>query len=429
MKLAWQAFQIFLTVGLCILILTSSTLPPVESALQARGYTRTIEFDYVSWTVDALLLKIGQASLSTPRYLTTAEQSQTVKNYIKLVQQIDEADYQVELVYADPKITDKNSALKPWQDKLSALRDQRNVLGPVAEEIIQNQVSDVLVRLGLGIGGQPVPPVLFHTTPLPYALIISPRNVIRQDDDISLDPSLTLDQMVLLENQVEKSLHVSALVTPIGGIGIYPTMVMSTSDLPWLGEVVSHEWTHNYLTLRPLGLNYYTSEQLRTMNETTANIVGHEVSQELLRLYYPEYLPKPAPTPAPTPQGQPTPAPTPPEPPQFNFNKVMHLTRVTTDQMLKEGKVDEAEAYMETQRKIFWDNGYLIRKLNQAYFAFNGAYADNPGGGAAGADPVGPAVQQLRQQSKSLADFLHRISQISTFAQLQHLIEIDQSTS
>ena len=418
MRLASQVFQNSLVFLLTLILLVSSNVSAFNSADQVRRFTRPIEFDYVSWTVDALLLKLGQASLSVPHYLTEDEQHTVVINYLKLVQDIDNTQHQVELIYADPKITDKETELKPWQDKLAKQNDQRNLLGPTAEEIFQKQVSTILDEFGLGTIGQPVPPVLFHTTPLPYALIISPRNVIRQDENISLDPNLTLDQMVALEKQVESALNVSALVTPIGGIGIYPTMVMSTSDLPWLGEVVSHEWTHNYLFLRPLGLSYFANGQLRTMNETTANIVGGEVSKEMIRRYYPEYAPKPQPSPTPVQPGQSTPTPT-PEPQGFNFNKEMRLTRVTVDQMLKDGKIDEAEAYMETRRLVFWVNGYLIRRLNQAYFAFNGAYADSPGGGAAGTDPVGPAVVELRSRSKSLASFLKQISQMTTFEQLQ----------
>lgn len=418
MRLASQVFQNSLVLLLMLILLVGSNVSPINPSDQVRQYTRVLEFDYVSWTVDALLLKLGQASLSVPHYLTDDEQHAVVKNYLQLVQDIDQAEHEVELIYADPKIIDKDPQLKPWQDQLTELRSRRSLLGPTAEEIFQKQVSVILDEFGLGAAGQPLPPVLFHTTPLPYALIISPRNVIRQDDNISLDPNLTLDQMVALEKQVESALNVSALVSPIGGIGIYPTMVMSTTNLPWLGEVVSHEWTHNYLFLRPLGLNYFMSGQLRTMNETTANIVGKEVSQELVRRFYPEYLPKPQPTPSPTPQGQKTPVPT-PEPQGFQFNKEMRITRVTVDQMLKDGKIEEAEAYMEARRQVFWDNGYLIRRLNQAYFAFNGAYADSPGGGAAGTDPVGPAVVELRSRSKSLADFLQKISQMTSFEQLQ----------
>jgi hypothetical protein len=95
----------------------------------------------------------------------------------------------------------------------------------------------------------------------------------------------------------------------------------------------------------------------------------------------------------------------------------MHITRVQVDDMLAAGKITQAEQYMNQRRVVFWDNGYQIRRLNQAYFAFNGAYADEPGG-AAGNDPVGPAVRKLRQESPSLAQFLNRISWMTSFDQL-----------
>ena len=85
---------------------------------------------------------------------------------------------------------------------------------------------------------------------------------------------------------------------------------------------------------------------------------------------------------------------------------------------LAEGKIEDAEAYMESRRLVFLQHGYLLRKINQAYFAFYGAYADVPGG-AAGEDPVGPAVRALREQSASLADFINRISWMTSFEQLQ----------
>jgi hypothetical protein len=99
----------------------------------------------------------------------------------------------------------------------------------------------------------------------------------------------------------------------------------------------------------------------------------------------------------------------------------MHTTRVETDALLAQGKIQEAESYMEQRRQFFWDNGYQIRRLNQAYFAFYGAYADNPQG-AAGADPVGPAVRALRAQSTTLADFVNRIAAMSSFQQLQQAV-------
>jgi len=85
------------------------------------------------------------------------------------------------------------------------------------------------------------------------------------------------------------------------------------------------------------------------------------------------------------------------------------------DDLLAQGKIKEAEEYMENRRRFFWENGYQLRRLNQAYFAFYGAYNDVPGGGAAGQDPVGPAVQDLRKYSPSLVDFLNRIAWVTSY--------------
>ncbi len=108
-------------------------------------------------------------------------------------------------------------------------------------------------------------------------------------------------------------------------------------------------------------------------------------------------------------------------PPPFDFRKEMRITRETADRLLEEGKIEEAEAYMEERRQFLWENGYQIRKLNQAYFAFHGAYADEAGG-AAGDDPVGDAVRRLRSQSTSLTDFINKASWISSYQQLEKII-------
>jgi hypothetical protein len=183
-------------------------------------------------------------------------------------------------------------------------------------------------------------------------------------------------------------------------------------------ETVVHEWIHNYLTLRPLGLNYETTPELRTMNETVASLLGTEIGGLVLRRFYPELAPPPA---APEPQ-QPAAAPVesaePAEPPPFDFRAEMHTTRVEVDALLEEGKVEEAEAYMEARRQIFYNQGYrFLRRLNQAYFAFYGAYADEPGG-AAGEDPVGGAVRELRARSATAREFLLRMAWMDTYADL-----------
>jgi hypothetical protein len=303
------------------------------------------------------------------------------------------------------------------------VREQRMAL--LAEAVIQEQVAAVVKDQNLSVFGQSAPPILYHTTPLPYALIVSPRDKIEQEANISIRPGMTLEERIRLEENVAKKQDKSALVVGIGGVGVYPTMVMSTTDLNWLVEVVSHEWTHNFLTLRPLGINYESSPEMRTINETTASIAGKEIGREVVRRFYPERLPpeeKPEPD---QPPAKPADPPTPePEPPQFDFRKEMRKTRLKVDELLAKGEIDEAESYMEARRKVFWDNGYLIRKLNQAYFAFYGAYNDAPGGtGEAGKDPVGPAVQELRKHSGSLAEFLNRISWVTSFEGLEKIAQ------
>jgi hypothetical protein len=70
------------------------------------------------------------------------------------------------------------------------------------------------------------------------------------------------------------------------------------------------------------------------------------------------------------------------------------------------------------------EHGYLIRKLNQAYFAFYGAYNATPGGApAAGKDPIGPAVQLLRKQSGSVGNFIRAVQSLKDFADLQKRVE------
>jgi hypothetical protein len=323
---------------------------------------------------------------------------------------------QVNAIFADPGVKDPDNASQIASDQLSVLHARRARLGPLAETVLQDQIAQAVADLGLAVGGQPLPPVLYRSTPLPTALIVSPREEIQQDYNISLTPDLAVEQREALEASVDRALDVSSLVVDIGGIGVYPTMVIETSSLDYLAEVVAHEWIHNYLTLRPLGLNYFKNSELRTMNETAATIAGIEIGRAVIERYYPELVPPPPP-----PVESPAEPALEPVPPPFDFREQMRITRIAVDSLLAEGEVEAAEAYMEARRQVFWENGYRIRKINQAYFAFYGAYADQPGG-AAGEDPVGAAVRALRAGSPSLAAFLKTIAWMTSFAELREAV-------
>ena len=413
----------FLALILAVIIAATADAPQLTGTTdRVRSFTREIEFDYPNWVWNAAWTKFEQGAVGLPYLFDRGTNKEVVIEYLRTTQNLMQAEQQVEKIFADPTINDKESASAYVRTQRDQLIARQKSLAPLAEATLQRQISNALAELGLTTAGQPIPPVLYHISSTPLALIVSPRNVIQQTANISVLPTLTLDNQIKLEDQVAKSLNVSTLVVPIGGVGVYPTMVMETTDLNWTLDTIAHEWTHNYLNLRPLGINYSTTPELRTMNETTASITGGEVGKFVIQKYYPELLQSSSNRNL-TSFNKSTPASNQfDDPPPFDFRAEMHETRVTADKLLAEGKIDEAESYMEKRRQVFWDNGYLLRKLNQAYFAFHGAYADVPGG-AAGEDPVGPAVRALRAQSSSLADFVNTIAWMTSFQQLQQAIK------
>jgi hypothetical protein len=415
-------FQLALALIILILLLQRTVLPPGDATERVRLYTRNIEFDYITWTLNAFQVKFTQSALGLNRYLTDEQASVIVVDFIDLTQRIQTAESDLRTIYADPAIEDPEAAAVDIEAALAADIARMADLGPLAESIVQDQVVSVLRSLGISTGGQALPPVLYHVTPVPMALVVSPRDAMVQQNNISIQPEMTLEEQVALEDAVAAGADVSTLVVPIGGIGIYPTMVTRTASINWLMEVVSHEWAHNFFSLRPLGFLYLSSPELRTMNETAAGLIGKEVGRLLIERYYPEFAPPP-PEPEPPPpdpdETQPAPEPEPePEPEAFDFRAEMRETYLNAERLLSEGEIEGAEQYMELRRLFLWDNGFRFRKLNQAYFAFYGAYPDSTGG-AAVADPVGEAVRALWERTGSVRSFMQTIAWMDSFADLE----------
>ena len=409
--MTWRKYTGIAVPLLIMMVLLCGSVVSLANPLdQARLFTADIEYDYIAWLANAAGQKASQALLNPVQRLPQEQQTRLVKRYFALVQELEIVQARVEMVYADPAISDASAAAAELLRQQHALQQSLDGLSPLVEAILQFQVARVMADEGIGFLAQPLPPVLFHSSPLPKALIVSPRDSIRQEVNISLLADLGLEDITRLEENVSSYMNASALVVDVGGIGVYPTMVQRSSNIEWTLDTIAHEWTHNYLTLHPLGWNYDTTAELRTMNETAASIVGKEISREVMRRYYADddtgenktpkaWLKRTAVN-------------------EFDFRQEMHKTRVRVDELLAQGKVEEAEEYMEQRRVVFVEHGYMIRKLNQAYFAFHGAYADMPGG-AAGEDPVGPAVRALREQAGSLALFLRRIAWMNSFTDLQ----------
>jgi len=417
--LSWPTrhWELSLLLVLLLLYLHVDSLPPGMPETQVRRHVAGQTFRFTSWEVQALLRKVAHALLSPQRYMDEPARHDFFLAHLRLINTIQELDWQIQQSYADPQVADPAAATAEARARLAGLRAEQAWQQLLAESIMEEQTAVAAFSEGFGSMGQVFPPVASHFTPLPLLLVVSPRERIETLVSVSLRHGLNTAEQEEIEARIDSALNVSSLVTRIGGMAAYPAMLLESSSAPWVIEVTAHEWTHHYLTLRPLGWNYDASPEARTINETVASIVGKELGRRVIARYYPELLP-----PEPEPEAQSQAAEQQPaEPPRFDFRAEMRETRIRVDQLLAEGKVEEAEAYMEERRLVFVANGYAIRKLNQAYFAFHGAYADEPG--AAGADPIGPLVNELRARSPSLHTFVARIARITTRAELEALLQ------
>ncbi|MBM3138215.1 MAG: hypothetical protein FJZ98_08520, partial [Chloroflexi bacterium] len=405
-------------VSLVVLLMTATSVwQPIDSADRIRIFTREFEFDYLGWSWNALWTKISAASLGPIRHMSYLQQRRVLRDYFQTLADTQLLEESLESLYTDPLLESKPGEATILAAELAEKKKELQRISKIAETVIQDQISFAADELGLTMVNQPFPPVLYHVTDLPKNLVISPRDIIRQERSVSLSSAIELDDEMAIETAVEENTDYSALIVPVGGVGTYPTMVIRSNHLPSLLDTVAHEWIHNYLTLRPLGVRYATTPALRTMNETTANIAGEEISYYVLRKFYWDLLPEEQDEPYQTFEiGFSYDAVKQEE--SFNYRKEMYETRLRVDELLSQGKIKEAEEFMEIRRQVFWNNGYRIRKLNQAYFAFYGAYADQPFS-AAGADPVGSDVRLLRSRSASLAEFIHIMSGLRSYAELK----------
>ena len=97
----------------------------------------------------------------------------------------------------------------------------------------------------------------------------------------------------------------------------------------------------------------------------------------------------------------------------------MHSTRLRVDELLAGGLIEEAEAYMEERRQLFVEHGFSIRKLNQAYFAFHGTYAESP----TSVSPIAGELRELREAGGDLRSFIRLVSAVSSYPEFRAVLE------
>ncbi len=331
-------------------------------------------------------------------------------SYLELSREIGRLTYEIDRAASVPE--HDHEVLSALHSKLSSARAARMAVRNDAEEMIEATVSAVLSDLGLGSYG-PVdyPPVDIRLDDPPSVVVTSPRHTISRGDEALVVPGLSVIERERIEEALLAESDLSAIVSDIGGVATYPAIVRSGFPLRHILQTAAHEWLHHYLVahLTPLGLRTYRSNEMLTINETLADLAGREIGDMAYIRLGGAIDPPPSP-------GQDGNA---PEERRFDFGREMRATRLRVDSLLSEGKVEEAEMYMEDRRLAFVENGYHLRKINQAYFAFAGTYAEQP----ASSNPVGEGMRRLRSSAPDLSTFISTVSAVATPEEFAALVE------
>ena len=364
-------------------------------------------FSIVQWELNTISHEVNQLMFNrseefddetgvVTEYFAFVERIKTLKAEI---QQINTGDSEVDSVSLEAELNmvqEQGVALKNTAEKIM----ERQIRETLAQQDIFNPI-DKYIKLRITF-----PPVNFTLDTLPYLLVISPRQRIESMREILLRPDLSREEMDDIELEVDK-LGVSSLVVRLGGLGTtYPTFVTNEASLWFTIDTAIEEWLHQYLVFKPLGFLYLLdltglsrNYEIATINETLVGMVSREIGAIVRETYYSEYGNNDNQT----------------VESEFDFNREMREIRKAVDKYLVQGKIERAEEYMEQKRQYLTLRGRYIRKLNQAYFAWYGTYADSP----TSINPIGLELKELRSQSDSLRGFLDTIALMTSRQELR----------
>jgi hypothetical protein len=347
------------------------------------------------------------------------EKQDDVLRYFALREELGEAIDSLNHAMTDPG---SNSVLS-LQAEVDRVLEERESLRVSVEETIESAISTAFQETGLGWWGDIVfPPVDIRLAGPPTILLTSPRDRIERQHEVLLETDISLLDRERLEDLLMAEDNVSAASFQIGGLATYPASVIDVASLDDTFRTAAHEWTHHYMVFHPFGQKMFTSAEMVTLNETVADIVGRELGDRAREIVLGQ-IDEPAAPGVSSSLLPPADDAGDEGDKEFDFSAEMRETRLSVDELLARGKIDEAERYMEERRLIFVDNGIYIRKLNQAYFAFNGSYAESP----TSSSPIGGQLNRFRKLMPDLAAFIVEMSDISSYRQfLNRLAELEE---
>ena len=397
-RMRWRRWFGISTLLVLSMVMMGSDVLHISPTTRA---TAASSFSLENWVTRNLTSKAlsGLFDFLPGRGHSQEERESAVQAYFELGEQVRRIEGTLALSVAKEGVGGvENPEAAALEERLEELRDQRDGLSSLVATTLEQAVAKVLREQDLDRDWGPFeplfPPVSFRLDRLPKLIVVSPRDRIATLEVHLLESDLSVAERMELETAVGSDQNRSALVTGLGGLATFPSLVSDSQSLRSSLQTIAHEWLHHYFFFHSLGQAYSDSGNMTTLNETAADIGGKELGDLVFESLGGE-IPKPVDATEPSTEDE----------EGFDFNKTMRETRLHTDELLEAGLVDEAEAYMEERRRIFVENGYPIRVLNQAYFAFHGTYAEN----AASVSPIAGQLRQVRGDSENIGRFIQRV--------------------
>jgi len=266
------------------------------------------------------------------------------------------------------------------------------------EKIIENEIKKNNILI---FNKFLFPKLRFKLDNTPNILIISPTNEIKLTYSILLKQNLTIKEKEIIENKIEKKFNVSAIVLKIGGIAFYPSLIPKDMEHTKIINNTIHEWLHQYFSLYDLGQNIYKDNKMLALNETLVSYISEELANNIMIN-----------------ETQSTKIKT----KEINsFNSEIRFTRSITDNLLSKNKIDIAEKFMLSQKNKLNDQGYQIRKINQAYFAFYNSYGNTP----QSTNNILSKLKCIRTKNAKLNVFINKLKNINNFSKFENILNSD----
>ena len=301
---------------------------------------------------------------------------------------------------------DEEAILGRWFERGEETERKRAEL--LLERRLSQAVSELELDTPLPLFGRVRvvwPPIDVDLSEPLHVVAVSRRDEVRMVRSVLLTAEVERDDYERIEAEVEADGRWSAWVGRVGGVALYPASVVSSRDYLSTLQIMAHEWTHHYLGFYPLGLAYGRGSDMRTINETVADIVGDQLGA--VAADRPGFE---APAEAQSDAER--------EAIRAETDPILRQLRLDVDAMLAEGQVVRAEREMEEVRLQLIELGRPFRRINQAFLAFRGGY----GASAASASPWGERLLEFRSDAASLAEFLHAVREVGSAEEADALL-------